>query len=267
MSKHGFPDDCNCPSEDICQFIQRRDCADPAPSLAAMREALRDALEFIEYYSRAWNGVSAKHPNTIATNARNALAASVASRAACQHRIADARNAHVQSGYVCLDCGAIFQAADHVEAKDAVRAEAVAWMTHHDDPMLFPTRAEAETYCDDDEDPIPLYAAPTTLRQPEAPTFQQGYDKGISECAALGWKTPAPANSSGAGRLAVPDDTKRLDWIERNVCDVSRLGDAARTLRISWNNGADYAYVGPRYNANWREAIDTARAAAEGGQA
>jgi len=40
-----------------------------------MAAALTDALEFIEYYSRAWNGVSAKHPNTIATNARDALAA------------------------------------------------------------------------------------------------------------------------------------------------------------------------------------------------
>lgn len=38
-----------------------------------LRAALKDALEFIEYYSRHWNGVSAKHPNTIAANARAAL--------------------------------------------------------------------------------------------------------------------------------------------------------------------------------------------------
>jgi hypothetical protein len=36
--------------------------------------------------------------------------------------------------------------------------EAVAWMTHHDEPMLFPTREECADYCDDDEQPIPLYA-------------------------------------------------------------------------------------------------------------
>ena len=31
----------------------------------------------------------------------------------CKHRIADARNPVVQSGYVCVDCHALFQAADH----------------------------------------------------------------------------------------------------------------------------------------------------------
>lgn len=38
-------------------------------------------------------------------------------------------------------------------------AQAVAWMTHHDEPLLFPTEYEAGQYCDDDERPIPLYAA------------------------------------------------------------------------------------------------------------
>lgn len=42
----------------------------------------------------------------------------------------------------------------------------VAWMTHHDEPMLFPTDEEARSYCDDDEQPIPLYAAPVAA-QPE----------------------------------------------------------------------------------------------------
>jgi hypothetical protein len=69
----------------------------------------------------------------------------------------------------------------------------------------------------------------------------------------------ATAHHQGADALR--EDAERLDWIERNVCDVSRLGDSARTVRISWNNGADYAFVGPRYNATWREAIDAARAA------
>ena len=30
---------------------------------------------------------------------------------ACTHRIADATNKHVQSGYYCVDCGALFAAA------------------------------------------------------------------------------------------------------------------------------------------------------------
>jgi len=35
----------------------------------------------------------------------------------CKHRIADARNPVVQSGYVCVDCHALFQAADHQSPK------------------------------------------------------------------------------------------------------------------------------------------------------
>jgi hypothetical protein len=34
----------------------------------------------------------------------------------------------------------------------------VAWMTHHDEPMLFLTQLEALEYCDDDELPVPLYS-------------------------------------------------------------------------------------------------------------
>ncbi|SOY65645.1 hypothetical protein CBM2586_B10240 [Cupriavidus phytorum] len=45
--------------------------------------------------------------------------------------------------------------------------EAVAWMTHHDEPMIFPTRGEAELHCDDDEEPIALYAAPQPAALPE----------------------------------------------------------------------------------------------------
>lgn len=35
--------------------------------------------------------------------------------------------------------------------------EPVAWMTNHDEPMLFPTAAEAAAYCEDDEQPVPLF--------------------------------------------------------------------------------------------------------------
>lgn len=38
--------------------------------------------------------------------------------------------------------------------------EPVAWMTHHDEPMFFSAEKEAAAYCDNDESPIPLYAAP-----------------------------------------------------------------------------------------------------------
>ena len=49
--------------------------------------------------------------------------------------------------------------AERREARNAA-SEPAAWMTHHDEPMLFPSRAEAAQYCDDDESPIALYAAP-----------------------------------------------------------------------------------------------------------
>lgn len=35
--------------------------------------------------------------------------------ARCRHRIADARNPVVKSGYLCVDCGALFAAADHTK--------------------------------------------------------------------------------------------------------------------------------------------------------
>ncbi|PZS51590.1 hypothetical protein [Stenotrophomonas maltophilia] len=38
--------------------------------------------------------------------------------------------------------------------------EPTAWMTHHDEPMLFPTAAEAAAYCEDDEQPVPLFRPP-----------------------------------------------------------------------------------------------------------
>lgn len=45
-------------------------------------------------------------------------------------------------------------------AQVAEEAEPVAWATHHDEPLLFPTEAEARAYCEDDEQPIPLYPHP-----------------------------------------------------------------------------------------------------------
>jgi hypothetical protein len=41
--------------------------------------------------------------------------------------------------------------------ESAPESEAVAWMTHHETPMLFVSESEAAEYCSDDEQPIPLY--------------------------------------------------------------------------------------------------------------
>lgn len=50
-------------------------------------------------------------------------------------------------------------------ARQAIREfveglEVAAWMTHHDEPMLFPTEREAACLCDDDERPIALIIKP-----------------------------------------------------------------------------------------------------------
>lgn len=70
------------------------------------------------------------------------------------------------------------------------------------------------------------------------------------------------ADRARAASLAVPEDTKRLDWLDREMCEATRQSDAARTLRISWNNGADRVFVGSGYRSPWREAIDLAMLAA-----
>jgi hypothetical protein len=46
--------------------------------------------------------------------------------------------------------------------------EPVAWMTNHDEPLLFPTKNEASQYCNEDEEPQPLYTAP-----PQEPQIKQ----------------------------------------------------------------------------------------------
>lgn len=37
-----------------------------------------------------------------------------------------------------------------------IGAQPMAWMTHHDEPMLFRTKKEAALYCDPDEEPIAM---------------------------------------------------------------------------------------------------------------
>ena len=44
----------------------------------------------------------------------------------CRHRIADARNPVVKDGYLCVDCGALFSAADHAMPKQEAKDEPVA---------------------------------------------------------------------------------------------------------------------------------------------
>ena len=58
-----------------------------------------------------------KEAQWAAWQARAALAATPAG--VCNHRIVDARNQVVKSGYLCVDCGAVFSAYDHVATPTA----------------------------------------------------------------------------------------------------------------------------------------------------
>lgn len=56
----------------------------------------------------------------------------------------------------CERCGEVNPAEIHT----CTPQEPVAWMTNHDEPLLFPTKNEASQYCNEDEEPQPLYTAP-----------------------------------------------------------------------------------------------------------
>ena len=78
----------------------------------AARTALLEAVEQLAGKSTAIDSQDL----TIAYMAGRHDAQKSAVSEPCRHRIADARNALVQSGYVCVDCGAVFAAADHAAA-------------------------------------------------------------------------------------------------------------------------------------------------------
>ena len=49
----------------------------------------------------------------------------------CRHRLADARNKHIASGYFCVECGAAFAAADHAAPPAAAHGDdtrRIDWM-------------------------------------------------------------------------------------------------------------------------------------------
>ena len=76
-----------------------------------------DRALIIEMLNRYCECVDARtHESGAVISQMDLLAAAAQPPAvACNHRIADARNPVVSSGYVCVDCGALFSAADHNE--------------------------------------------------------------------------------------------------------------------------------------------------------
>jgi hypothetical protein len=78
----------------------------------------------------------------------------------CPHRIADARNPIVKSGYICVDCGALFSAADHEAPPIVPQGEPVAYAAMVNGEIAwdadYPFSNEPFT-CFDDEQAVPLY--------------------------------------------------------------------------------------------------------------
>ncbi|SPA24538.1 hypothetical protein CBM2637_A140074 [Cupriavidus taiwanensis] len=113
------------------------------------------------------------------------------------------------------------------------QAEPVAWMTHHDEPMIFPTRSEAEQHCDDDEQPIALYAAPAPVVSPAALTERTrdiltGNLECLEFCADVVKSTGS--DSMAEGLMAVHYAIKTLAASPADQGEDAR--DAARYRRI-----------------------------------
>lgn len=102
----------------------------------------------------------------------------------------------------------------------------VAYMTHHDEPMLFTTHAEAASYCDDDEEPIPLYASPPTAEpvagepnwRPFGLTVEHALNRG--DDAALLFDENSPIRGELRRLLAHPPAAERKPLSEDQITDI-----------------------------------------------
>lgn len=116
-----------------------------------------------------------------------------------------------------------------------VSAEPVAWMTHHDEPMLFPTEAEAQSYCDDDEQPIPLYEAPVSA-EPMIEATVCGYTPGqclVELRLPAGWRLKGLALELGdAVIISAAPVAAQPDLTQQTLDDVM-AGIPARDAEIA----------------------------------
>lgn len=85
-------------------MTQDTNTASGAADLRAAAQAVVD-----RWYTPLWKDA----PSTAEFIGRLRAALASAPTPACQHRIVDARNQAIQSGYMCKDCGAMFAAGDH----------------------------------------------------------------------------------------------------------------------------------------------------------
>lgn len=182
--------------------------------------------------------------------AHQALAAHRSQQEApCQHRIADARNAVVQSGYACVDCAALFAAADHTKQQEAaqepvmplgyVRAGTIRRMQVGGEDCI--TLAMARTRCD-------LFTA------------------------ALYTASPAPSESAANGGPTEQDLAERraqvkLDELIRNGAILSNVAFNLRQRTGAVLSGQQCGFL-EEAQRGWDEALREYRAAmaASGGE-
>ncbi len=102
-----------------------------------------------------------------------------------------------------------------------VGLEPVAFMTHHDDPMVFPAWDEAVQYCDDDESPISLFhAADVAKLQADLATMTKKAD-GFFDALQLA----AKINAEGQAR-----EKQLREALE--ICQAGMPGDKWDSLYI-----------------------------------
>ena len=88
--------------------------------MVTKEEALKLALDALEYMDGHYLSLPQQGMQAL-TAVKEALAQPA--QEPCTHRIADARNRYVKSGYFCLDCGMLFSAADHFDQPAAQSAQ------------------------------------------------------------------------------------------------------------------------------------------------
>ena len=109
-----------------------------------------------------------------------------------------------------------------------VGLEPVAFMTHHDEPMLFPTWDEAVQYCDDDESPISLFHADDVAKlQADLAAMTQERDE---------WKRQSSNNWNSAvqnGLLLAASQAREKQLREAlEICKKEMQGDKWDALYI-----------------------------------
>lgn len=124
----------------------------------------------------------------------------------------------------------------------------LGYATHHEfEPLLFPSRAEAILYCEDDEQPIPLTdldaatAALEALQQRNAKLERQLADMRLIIGRPIGTRRIADLiRRTEAVEAALQAERERVKGLEKLITQV-RTDAAAQDVLFEWLGPIDYA--------------------------